>query len=311
MAKARWWRARGRGILIGGCVLAAAGCGGQGSGETVGADTPTRSESTAHSADTGAIPVPEIAFNCDGDICVMRADGTGQKNITNSEARDDSPTWSPDGERIAFTSDLHKPGGNREIYTMASDGSQVERLTETVGENFAPKWSPDGSRLVFFSQRRGRIDIYTINVDGTGELNLTNDRAVNFDPAWGPDEHHIVMVTALSEGNLIFVMNDRGRGIRFLGPGISPAWSPDGSKLAFVEERGISAYDFRSRSVHRVTKKAFDAEPSWSPDGRSIVFRRGETAVSEIYVVEADGGGLRQLTDDSTPDTVPVWSPAG
>ena len=98
-----------------------------------------------------------------GDICVVNADGSGLTNLTESQGWNRSPSWSPDGRHIAFSSDRDE---NWEIYIMNADGSGVTRLTESQGSDDSPSWSPDGSRIAFSSDRDGNREIYVVNVLG-------------------------------------------------------------------------------------------------------------------------------------------------
>jgi len=103
----------------------------------------------------------------------MDADGSNPRRLTNDDAADRLPTWSPDGDLIAWSR-------NRDIYVMAWDGSSQTKLAEEAG---FPAWSPDGSLIAFVSQN----DIYAIDMDGSNVLNLTNDpNSFDLDPAWSP-----------------------------------------------------------------------------------------------------------------------------
>jgi hypothetical protein len=168
----------------------------------------------------------KIAFVRDG-IYVMNADGTDEAQLT--KLADFEPAWSPNGKRIAFTSNRD---GNWEIYVMNADGSGVTRLTNNAAWDWAPAWSPDGSKIAFTSERDGNFQIYVMSTTGTGVTRVTTDGGR--DPAWSPDGGRI----AFAAGG-IYVMNSDGTGVTpvFNYPmamyHLSPAWSPDGSKIAF------------------------------------------------------------------------------
>ncbi len=137
-----------------------------------------------------------IAFHSDRDdpdrsddyriagIYVMNADGSGQTRLTDNSATDASPSWSPDGRRIAFTS---YRDGNGEIYVMNADGSGQTRLTHISATDAAPSWSPDGRRIAFHSNRDWYWEIYVMNADSFGQTRPTGNSAVGADPSWSPD----------------------------------------------------------------------------------------------------------------------------
>ena len=118
------------------------------------------------------------------EIYVMNADGTEQKNLTNNPAWDWYPSWSADGNKIAFVS--HNRGGNGGIYVMNADGSGQTRLTNNPASNDTPSWSPDGERIAVASDRDGNPEIYIMNADGTEQTRLINNPAWDDSPSWSP-----------------------------------------------------------------------------------------------------------------------------
>jgi TolB protein len=109
--------------------------------------------------------------------------------VVNNLAYDWQPAWSPDGSKIAFTSDRD---GVWQIYTASPDGSDLHRLTNYPGDNRDPAWSPDGQRIAFVSTRDRAWEIYVMRADGSGVLRLTHSTAINQAPSWSPDGKRIL-----------------------------------------------------------------------------------------------------------------------
>ena len=105
------------------------------------------------------------------DIFSMNPDGSDQTNLTNNPADDSAPAWSPDGTRVAFTSDR---GGDLEIFLMNADGSNQTNLTNNSADDAFSTWSPDGTRIAFATDRPNG-EIFVMNADGSEQTNLTND----------------------------------------------------------------------------------------------------------------------------------------
>jgi dipeptidyl aminopeptidase/acylaminoacyl peptidase len=204
------------------------------------------------------------------------------------EAFDLEPAWSPDGSRIAFTSGEN--GGKSDIYIMNASGGNRVRLT-TDGRDTRPAWSHDGARIAFESRRDGNSEIYVMNADGSHQTRLTfRDNAADSEPAWSPDGTRIAFVTCepINSGNCqrdsstsrgIFVITADGAETVQLTSNYTdtaPAWSPDGSRIAFSSEIGgtslifVMKADGSGRAPYSPYAGATD--PSWSPDGTRIAF---------------------------------------
>ena len=98
-------------------------------------------------------------------VYVMNADGSNQTRLTKDPAVDREPSWSPDGSRIAFSSDRYQR--NHNIFVMNANGTGVTRLTENRSDDYTPSWSPDGQYIAFTSSRGRNQDIYLVSADGT------------------------------------------------------------------------------------------------------------------------------------------------
>ena len=267
----------------------------------------------------------KIVFVSDRDanaeIYVMNTDGSEQTRLTNSEFRDISPSWSPDGTRIVYSSgkDVH------EIYTINADGSDLVQLTDGLAWNDTPSWSPDGLRIVFESTDTDYTSgIYVMKTDSSGITQLPHTDASSH-PSWSPDGHQIVFIQPsdpvwFDDFNNIYVMNTDSSGRMQItdggpGPYSQPSWSPQGKQIAFTfynYEDGDDEIFVMNADGSNLTQltynSASDQNPSWSPDSRRIVFESDRDGDYEIFVMNADGSNQKQITYNEADDTDPHWS---
>lgn len=165
------------------------------------------------------------------EIHIVRTDGTEQINLTNNSAVDQTPAWSPDGSRVAFSSNRD---GDFGVYVMSTDGSDTEWLADGDG----PAWSPDGSKIAYNLDG----DIYLMDSDGTNTVNLTSSGFAEGIPAgaWSPDGEKIVYLTDRHNNWDVFLMDADGSNHMRLTTSqhnqMGGSWSPDGTKIAYWEK---------------------------------------------------------------------------
>ena len=263
---------------------------------------------------------PQIAFTSikdrNAEIYVMDADGENQIRLTKHVASDRHPSWSPDGERIAFMS--NRIGLNGEIHVMDSDGKNVIRLTNGEWDT-NPAWSPDGKKIAFESSpAKGNSEIYVMNADGRNQTRLTDSPRYDGHPSWSPDGQRIAFVSQRGGFRIqIYVMDSNGENQTRLthdgGNKLEPSWSPDGKSIAFVYNfASIQIYvmDSDGKNRRKLTDGRRDWSPAWSPDGEMIAYEswRREDSLSEIHLMTAEGKYLKQLSDlHERGDYHPDW----
>lgn len=259
-------------------------------------------------------------------IYLMRADGTGVRRLTRG-GHDNFPVWSPDGRRIAFVrSTITAAKETSDVFVVNVNGSGLRRL---VPDAEFVDWSPDGRRIAFVRIVRDVETVYVATAaDGAERSIVTVPGFAGL--AWAPGKRIVYAGAELDDqGNLsdnfLAVMNDDGTGTTKLMKGWanSPAWSPDGRRIAFVhtytgtggtEDTWIIAAT--GGAARRVTRTG--EHPSWSPDGKKLVVGGVRSLTSSfgqeiqydtLFIVNADGTkrtlldpfGLEARIDASNP----------
>jgi TolB protein len=262
-------------------------------------------------------------------IATMDSSGSKVKVLTNGVGR--SPTWSPDGTRIAF--DTANGCCPSEIYTMHGDGTHLQQITQEPLGAQDPTWAPDGRRIAFTSPRDGNYEIYRIDLDGSHLRRLTKDLALDSRPEWSPLGNRIAFLSD-REGNgtyQVFTVRPDGQGLTQLtythGDVQAISWSPDGKRIAFdaffenQSRDDVFTMKADGTGVRNLTNDTtgFAAEPAWSPDGASIAYANYCTDDSnpncfawDVFVMNTDGSSKTNLTpDNARDDDHPDWQPVG
>jgi Tol biopolymer transport system component len=287
-----------------------AGSGGDPSGNARAEETGTRSGT--------------IAFNSisDGNLDVFTISPSGENltKLTENEGRDGGACWSPDGERIAYTSE--RSGGEFEIFVMNKDGSGATNLTSNTSTELHPAWSPDGRRIAFCSDRTGRMEIFTMRPDGTNVRQATDNGFVDFEPSWSSDSSRISFVSK-RDGNfdVVTISATGGEETVITGEALGEAnqedamLSPtDSDLMAFATDAGgdyeIAVLDLDTGEADDLTSNDVDdRDPAWSPDGETLVFSRDEGEGFDLFSMNADGTNIVRLTNNDFEDSRAAISP--
>ena len=208
------------------------------------------------------------------EIYTVNADGHRLKRLTTNPGPDLAPSWSPDGSRLAFVTDRKGAPG---VYVMAADGSDLTRRT-SGDEDGTPAWSPDGSALVFSTWHEGWSRIAVLkNTDGAAEV-LTAEPGYHGQPAWSPNGRLAFVSDRLAHDYVYNIYTMRANGseqaLRIGGfsfwPDISlylhPAWSPDGTMIAYVYGRIVNASDVRFTVAVTSADGRFLKDLAWAGD---------------------------------------------
>jgi eukaryotic-like serine/threonine-protein kinase len=274
-----------------------------------------------------ATPLPgqsqgKIVFvsNRDGnnEIYVMEADGSRQTRLTKSPGDDWSPAWSPDGERIAFTSTRRaRMAGVHNIFVMDADGSNVQQLTRNQAWDEYAAWSPDGRQIAFTSTADNNAEIFVVNADGSSPRRLTFNTADDAEPSWSPDGQRIMFTSRRTGAWQILTMDTTGNNqVSVTSDDFNyqhPVWSPDGHRIAVFSDRDGNAEIYvmndDGSGLSRLTRNdARDEHPSWSPDGSAIAFLSSKVgSASDVYIMWADGSQPTRLTSSAAADGAPDW----
>ena len=255
-----------------------------------------------------------------GGLCLARPDGTRRVRLT--AGKDQAPSWSPNGRRVVFSRQV----GTASRILVADTRGRVVRSLTPAGAFADPAWSPDGTRIAYVS-REGRSRVVIVSTTGRaiGEL-LAAPTGFISRPTWAPDSRRvafaeeIAMDSGPSGASRIVVANADGTGRRVLvGQASDPAWSPNGSKIAYVsypsrlsETGSIVVADADGSGAHHITAAAApESRPAWSPGGQRIAFTRSAGGKSTIVVGRADGNGERVAVGARGSGGInPAWRPA-
>ncbi|MEO5800737.1 MAG: hypothetical protein ABIZ70_08700 [Gemmatimonadales bacterium] len=259
------------------------------------------------------------------DNGVWRVDSDGQNlvRVTRPGGLVISPTWAPDGTRIAYT-EIKDYVGALIIQSLAT-GTRVTVPTTVSGNNVAASFSPDGNKVVFGRSAEEGADLYEADVPRmccAHKLTTNGKFADNVTPSYSPDGRRIAFMSTRAGSPQIYAMDADGTDQAVLvpfdagetGASYAPDWSPDGTSIAFGRDaaggRQVFVYQIGTgRPPKQLTSSGRQNEdPSWAPDSRHLIFKSNRTGRDQLWILDVETATSRQLP---TPGGAryPAWSP--
>ncbi len=250
-------------------------------------------------------------------LWVADADGESAQAALPSPEPIISPSWSPDGTRLAYVSFEKRKAS---VYVQDVAKGRKTEIANFRGSNSAPAWSPDGKSLALTLSREGLSQVYGIDSNGGEPRKLSQSSSIDTEPAFSPDGKNIYFVSDRGGGPQIYRMPAGGEGagraerISFTGSyNISPAVSPDGRKLAYISRVGgafkLHVMDLAGGAATSITDTSADERPSFAPNSKLIVYATRQGGKEALMTTTLDGRIKARLGAQGGDIREPHWGP--
>lgn len=259
------------------------------------------------------------------------------RQLTFDEGDKTQPAWSPDGNKLLYVA----PGGKSangidwglDIFLLDVTASirQPVNLTHRPGDDTDPAWSPDGKWIALTNNGRSdKVKMIDLMAPDGSSIQRVSVDLQEFNPAWSPGMD-LLYVTFARENNILYLrsaatvytengfFDNKGISTR-TGQAADPAWSPDGSQVAYMRMEQVvgnvvygnihsALAASRGDQITKLTNLGWDRDPAWSPDSQWITFSSRRDLNLEIYLIRASGGQAINLTNRPGIDQQPAWRP--
>ena len=246
---------------------------------------------------------------------VADTDGYNSQTVLTSAQPIMSPSWSPDGNRLAYVTFEHR---RSEVFVQNMQTGQREVVSNSAGINGAPTWSPDGRQLALTLSSGDNPDIYVLDLASKKMQQITRHWAIDTEPTWMPDGRELVFTSSRSGKPQLYRANvnqgDRAQRITFEGDyNANSKVSPDGKSVAFVQGNGnvfkIAVMDLQTGFVQSVTDGELDESPSFAPNGGMILYATQANRRGVLAAVSTDGRFKQRLVLSEGDVREPTWGP--
>ena len=248
------------------------------------------------------------------ELQVADADGFNAQSVLASKEPIMSPSWSPDGSRLAYVSfDQKKP-----VVVVQNLAQGTTRVVANFrGNNSAPAWSPDGRQLAVALSKDGLTQIYRVGATGGDAERLTDSPGIDTQPAFSPDGQWIAFTSDRGGSPQIYRMPAGGgaaQRLTFEGTyNVGPRYSPDGKTIAYVQREGgryrIATLELATGQVTVLTEGTLDDSPSYAPNGKMILYEAQAAGRGQLAAVSGDGRVRQRLTSAAGDVQDPAWGP--
>ena len=248
------------------------------------------------------------------ELQVADADGYNAQSVLASQEPIMSPSWSPDGSRLAYVSfDQKKP-----IVVVQNLAQGTTRVVANFrGNNSAPAWSPDSRYLAVALSKDGLTQIYRIPANGGEPVRLAESSGIDTQPAYSPDGQSIAFTSDRGGSPQIYRMAAGGgpaQRITFEGSyNVGPRYSPDGKTIAFVQREGghfhIASLELATGQVQVLTDGTLDDSPTFAPNGKMVLYEAQVGGRGQLAAVSGDGRVRQRLTSGAGDVQDPAWGP--
>ncbi len=252
------------------------------------------------------------------EIQVMEYDGWNARTITANGGINKFPEWSPDNRKLIFVTKLLQVN-HWELWIQKLEGGK-QVLPVSTSYVSSPAFAPDGTRVAFSSRAKDSVDadLFVMETSDRKPRNITRRPGIDTSPSWSPTGQQIVFVSDRSATPQLWVIDADGSNLERLisegGHCDSPNWSPDGRFIAYSWQaprqwtHDIYVIEVATGRIFQLTSGgASNENPHWSPDGRHITFQSTRTGSKQIFIMNADGKHLRQVTAYGVNES-PAWS---